>query len=74
MPDYLQCQLRMARFQGVDKSEFLDQRQLEGRAFHLLEEAMLFLRRHLPVAGRVVPGLFDVNMNLFSLWQPCERP
>ncbi|MBW2128598.1 MAG: putative DNA binding domain-containing protein, partial [Deltaproteobacteria bacterium] len=59
MPDFPQCQLRMARFHGVDKSEFLDQRQLEGNAFALLEEAMLFLRRHLPVAGRVMPGLFE---------------
>ncbi len=59
MPDFPQCQLRMARFRGVNKSEFLDQRQLEGNAFALLEEAMLFLRRHLPVAGRVVPGLFE---------------
>ena len=59
LPDYPQCQLRMARFRGVDKSEFLDQRQIEGHAFMLLEEAMLFLRRHLPVAGRVVPGLFE---------------
>ena len=61
MPDYPQCQLRMARFRGVDKSEFLDQRQIEGNAFSLLDEAMLFLRRHLPVAGRVVPGLFERN-------------
>lgn len=59
VPDYPQCQLRMARFRGVDKSEFLDQRQVEGHAFELLDEAMLFLRRHLPVAGRVVPGLFE---------------
>ncbi len=59
LPDYPQCQLRMARFRGVDKAEFLDQRQIEGHAFMLLEEAMLFLRRHLPVAGRVVPGLFE---------------
>ena len=59
MPDYPQCQLRMARFRGVDKSQFVDQRQLEGHAFTLLDEAMLFLRRHLPVAGRVVPGLFE---------------
>jgi len=59
LPDYPQCQLRMARFRGVDKSEFLDQRQIEGNAFALLSEAMLFLRRHLPVAGRVVPGLFE---------------
>jgi len=59
MPDFPQCQLRMARFRGIDKSEFLDQRQIEGHAFFLLKEAMLFLRRHLPVAGRVVPGLFE---------------
>ena len=59
MPDYPQCQLRLARFRGVNKSEFLDQRQIEGNAFYLLEEAMLFLRRHLPVAGRIVPGLFE---------------
>jgi len=59
LPDYPQCQLRMARFRGVDKSEFVDQRQIEGHAFSLLDEAMLFLRRHLPVAGRVVPGLFE---------------
>ncbi len=59
LPDYPQCQLRMARFRGVDKSEFLDQRQIEGNAFALLDEAMLFLRRHLPVAGRIVSGLFE---------------
>ncbi|MBW6487057.1 MAG: putative DNA binding domain-containing protein [Syntrophobacterales bacterium] len=59
MPDYPQCQLRLARFRGVNKSEFLDQRQMEGHAFRLLEEAMLFLRRHLPVAGRIIPGLFE---------------
>lgn len=59
MPDYPQCQLRMARFRGIDKSEFMDQRQIEGHAFRLLEEAMFFLRRHLPVAGRIVPGLFE---------------
>jgi ATP-dependent DNA helicase RecG len=59
MPDYPQCQLRMARFRGIDKSEFLDQRQIEGHAFFLLKEAMFFLRRHLPVAGRIVPGLFE---------------
>jgi ATP-dependent DNA helicase RecG len=59
MPAFPQCHLRMARFRGVEKSEFIDQRQLEGHCFGLLEEAMLFLRRHLPVAGRIVPGLFE---------------
>lgn len=54
-----QCLLQMARFRGLDKTEFLDNQQVYGNGFRLLEEAMLFLRRHLPVAGRVQPGLFE---------------
>ena len=49
----------MARFRGDSKDDFLDQQQLTGHAFHLLREADLFLRRHLPVAGRFEPGLFE---------------
>lgn len=59
LPDYPQCQLRLARFKGVDKSEFIDQNQLIGNAFHLLEEAMIFLRRHLPVAGKILPDVLE---------------
>jgi ATP-dependent DNA helicase RecG len=59
MPEYPQCALRLARFRGVTKAEFLDQRQLTGHAFSLLREADLFLRRHLPIAGRFEPGLFE---------------
>jgi ATP-dependent DNA helicase RecG len=59
LPDYPQCQLRMARFKGADKTEFLDNRQVYGHGFQLLDEAMLFLQRHLPVAGRILPGLFE---------------
>lgn len=59
LPEYPQCQVRMARFRGIDKTEFLDNRQVSGNGFQLLEEAMLFLGRHLPVAGRVEPGLFE---------------
>lgn len=59
LPHYPQCGLRLARFKGVSKTEFLDQNQLHGHAFNLLREADLFIRRHLPVAGRIQPGLFD---------------
>lgn len=59
LPDFPQCSLRMARFKGATKTEFLDQRQLDGHAFLLLEEADLFLRRHLPVAGRIEPGVLE---------------
>lgn len=56
MPDYPQCELRMARFRGTDKAEFLDQRQVRGPAFRLLEEAELFCQRHFPLPARIVPG------------------
>lgn len=59
LPYYPQCLLRLARFRGVDKSEFLDNRQEIGNAFELLQRAQRFLRDHLPVAGRVVPDLFE---------------
>jgi ATP-dependent DNA helicase RecG len=57
--DYPQCQLRLARFRGTDKSAFLDNRQLHGHAFRLLDEAMAFMLRHLPIAGRFEPGRLE---------------
>lgn len=66
--DFPQCLLQMARFKGTSKTEFLDQRQLHGHCFRMLDEAMLFLRRHLPVAGRIQPGLFErVDEPLFPV-------
>lgn len=59
LPEFTQCQLRLARFKGIDKTEFIDQNQLTGHAFFLLDEAMLFLRRHLPVAGKILPGVLE---------------
>jgi len=59
LPDYPQCQVRMARFKGIDKTEFLDNRQVHSNGFELLDEAMLFLQRHLPVAGRIRPGVLE---------------
>ncbi|MBL8735358.1 MAG: putative DNA binding domain-containing protein [Planctomycetes bacterium] len=56
LPDYPQCELRMARFRGTDKTEFLDERSLRGPAFKLLDEAELFCRRHFPMPARIVPG------------------
>ena len=47
-----QCLLRVARFRGVDRMEFLDNRQFNGHAFALLASAERFLRDSLPIAGR----------------------
>ncbi len=54
-----QCLLRVARFRGTDRTEFLDNRQFHGNVFTLLQRAERFLRDSLPVAGRVMPGLFE---------------
>lgn len=51
--------VRAARFRGTDKSDFIDNRQFYGNAFELLVRAERFLRDHLPIAGRVVPNLFE---------------
>jgi len=44
LPHYVQCMLRMARFRGVDKSEFIDNRQEQGNAFRIYQVAQRFLR------------------------------
>ena len=51
-----QCLLRTARFRGLDRSEFLDNRQFNGNAFALLSHAERFLRDTLPIASRFETG------------------
>lgn len=59
LPYYPQCSLRMAAFKGLDKSEFRDNRQVVGNVFELLDQADRFIRMSVPVAGRVVPNVFE---------------
>ena len=54
--DMPQCLLRVARFRGLDRSEFLDNRQFIGNAFTLLANAERFLRDTLPIASRFESG------------------
>ncbi|HWT94214.1 MAG TPA: ATP-binding protein [Solirubrobacteraceae bacterium] len=54
-----QCRVRLARFRGTGKTEFIDNRQVHGNAFAVLTAADQFLRTHLPVSGRIVSGLFE---------------
>ncbi len=51
-----QCLLRVARFRGLDRSEFLDNRQFNGNAFALLANAERFLRETLPIACHFESG------------------
>ena len=54
-PDFPQLLLKVARFKGVDRDEFLDNRQFYGNAFALMRRAERFLIESLPVAGRIAP-------------------
>lgn len=54
-----QCLLRVARFRGTDKMQFLDNRQFNGNAFTLLANAERFLRDSLPIAARFEDDRFD---------------
>ena len=54
-----QCLLRVARFRGTDRMEFLDNRQFNGNAFTLLANAERFLRATLPIAGRFEQDRFE---------------
>lgn len=54
--DLPQCVLRVARFRGLDRSEFLDNRQFYGNAFTLLSSGERFLRETLPIASRFESG------------------
>ena len=56
LPDFPQLQLKVARFKGATRDEFLDNRQFHGNAFALMRKAERFLLESLPVAGRIVPG------------------
>ena len=54
--DYPQCKLRVARFRGLDKSEFIDNRQFKGNAFEVLRSGERFLSQTIPIASRFESG------------------
>jgi ATP-dependent DNA helicase RecG len=57
--DFPQLLLKVARFKGVTRDEFLDNRQFGGNAFSLMRKAERFLIESLPIAGRIVPGRME---------------
>lgn len=56
--EWTQCLVRVARFQGIDRTEFRDNRQFRGNAFTLLTQAERFILEYLPIAGRITPDSF----------------
>lgn len=53
---FIQSQLKLARFKGVNKREFIDNKAMQGNIFDLYESGMRFLQNYLPIAGKVVAG------------------
>lgn len=53
LSDYPQCLLRMARFKGINKDEFMDNQRIHGNIFELLDAAMAFFFKHLSLSGKV---------------------
>lgn len=56
---YPQFKLRLARFKGTNRDEFLDNRQYTGNAFALKRRAERFLMDWLPIASKIVPGKME---------------
>lgn len=49
--DYPQCRLRLARFRGTTKQDFIDNQQQVGNIFQLIDAAMSFFFKHLNLSG-----------------------
>lgn len=55
-----QCEIKMARFKGFDKTgDFIDNQWLHGNLFQLITAAHHFTSRHLPIAGFFEPGKIE---------------
>lgn len=50
---FIQSMIKLAKFKGVDKSEFIDNKAVHGNIFELLETAQKFLHIYLPLAGKI---------------------
>ena len=51
---YTQMGLRLARFRGTNKNEFVDSGKASGNFFDLLDAGMAFLFKHLSLSGKIV--------------------
>lgn len=53
---FIQSHIKLARFKGTDKKEFIDNKSVSGNIFDLYEIAMKFLQSYLPVSGKIEEG------------------
>ena len=51
--DYMQCLLRLGRFKGKDNQVFIDNKQITGNIFRLIDAGMAFCSNHLSLSGEI---------------------
>ncbi len=56
--------LRMARFRGNDKIEFIDNQRAYGNFFTLLDAGMAFFFKHLSISGKIVGFLREEKLEI----------
>ena len=54
---YHQFRVRLARFRGTDKNEFIDNQQASGNFLQLLDAGMSFFFKHLSLSGKITNKL-----------------
>ena len=62
--DYPQCTMRLARFRGTDRREFIDSQRLHGNIFRLFDAAMAFLFKHLNLSGRIEGAVREERLSI----------
>ena len=68
---YSQFLIRLARFRGTDKLEFIDNQRAEGNFFDLLDAGMQFFFKHLSLSGKIVGMVREEKLEI--PWRPCAR-
>ena len=51
--EYDNFKIKMARFMGTDKNEFIDEMRVEGNFFDLLDAGLAFCFKHLNLSGKI---------------------
>lgn len=72
---YHNCIIRLARFRGTDKREFIDNQQIEGNIFDLLNEVTPFFLKHLSVISRM-EGMYrkdELEVPITALRECCAN-
>ena len=72
---YHNCIIRLARFRGIDKREFIDNQQIEGNIFDLLNEITPFFLKHLSVRSRM-EGMYrkdELEVPITALRECCAN-